>query len=153
MMLVASRPDGALFGQPANQRFENRPQPCSSQNHHAALDGKRKCPTSTLLPNGTVLIEGGYFLWPSATSSAEVYRPASLMPGPSLFSISQDGKGQGAIWHASTGHLASVNAPAIAGEMLSLYTTTLIARKSRLEAAWPRVSFSGMLPDIQASTR
>jgi hypothetical protein len=83
--------------------------------------------TSTLLPDGTVLLAGGYFLYPSPTPSAEVYRPAVLVADPSLFSTSQDGKGQGAIWHASTGQLASVNAPAAAGEILSMYTTTLIA--------------------------
>jgi uncharacterized protein (TIGR03437 family) len=41
-----------------------------------------------------------------------------------LFSISGDGKGQGAVWHAQTGQIASAGNPAIA-EALSMYTTSL----------------------------
>jgi len=82
--------------------------------------------TATLLADGTILIAGGFSLWPSATSSAEVYHPAVLTPAPSLFSLSGDGKGQGAIWHAETGAIASADNPAVAGESLSLYTTSLI---------------------------
>jgi uncharacterized protein (TIGR03437 family) len=44
-----------------------------------------------------------------------------------LFSLSGDGKGQGAIWHATTGAIASADNPAAAGEVLCLYTTSLIA--------------------------
>ena len=99
--------------------------------------------TSTVLADGTVLIAGGYFLWPSATSSAEVYRPAVSVPAPSLFSMSPDGRGQGAIWHASTGQLASVEAPARAGDILSMYTTTLIATG----VIPPQVSIGGRLAE------
>lgn len=100
--------------------------------------------TATLLADGTVLIAGGFFMWPSPTSSAEVYRPAVLVPAPSLFSMSQDGKGQGAIWHASTGQLASVEAPARAGDVLSMYTSTLIAGS----VIPPQVSIGGRLAEI-----
>jgi len=31
--------------------------------------------TATLLPDGTVLIVGGYNIWPNPTSSAEIYHP------------------------------------------------------------------------------
>ena len=58
-------------------------------------------------------------------SSAELYTPAVLVPAPALFSLSGDGKGQGAIWHAQTGQIASADNPAVAGEALSMYTTSL----------------------------
>ena len=75
--------------------------------------------TATLLDDGSVLIAGG----PSVT--ADIYHPAVLIPAPALFSLSGDGRGQGAIWHASTGQVASVANPAIAGEALSMYTANL----------------------------
>lgn len=47
-------------------------------------------------------------------------------PAPELFSIPGDGKGQGAIWHAQTGQIASAANPALAAEALRMYTTSLI---------------------------
>jgi uncharacterized protein (TIGR03437 family) len=44
---------------------------------------------------------------------------------PLLFSLAADGRGQGAIWHAATGQAASTDATATAGEILSMYTTSL----------------------------
>jgi uncharacterized protein (TIGR03437 family) len=58
-------------------------------------------------------------------SSAELYAPAVLVPAPVLFSTSGDGKGQGAIWHAQTGQIATADNPAVGGEALSMYTTSL----------------------------
>jgi WD40 repeat protein len=86
-----------------------------------------------VLSNGQVFISGGELSSPpegpgrvfSGSSSAELYTPAVLIPAPALFSLSSDGKGQGAIWHAATGQVASTNNPAIAGETLSMYTTSL----------------------------
>ena len=80
---------------------------------------------ATLLNNGQVLITGGYDRFPAVTSSAELYTPRVLVPAPVLFSLSGDGRGQGAIWHAATGQAASANNPAIASEALSMYTTSL----------------------------
>ncbi len=90
--------------------------------------------TATLLPDGTVLVAGGETKQssgcptPGATpvSSAEIYHPSVLAPAPALFSLSGDGRGQGAIWHAATGQAASAGNPAIAGEALSMYTTSLV---------------------------
>jgi uncharacterized protein (TIGR03437 family) len=48
-----------------------------------------------------------------------------LIPAPALFSVSGDGRGLGAIWHAGTGQIASPSSPAVAGEVLSMYTTSL----------------------------
>ena len=49
-----------------------------------------------------------------------------LIPAPRLFSLPGDGRGQGAIWHAATGEIASPSSPAVAEEVLSLYATTLV---------------------------
>jgi large repetitive protein len=84
----------------------------------------RELNTATLLADGTVLIAGG-FNGPPPTASAEIYHPAVLVTAPLLFSLSGDGHGQGAIWHAATGEVATEDSPAVAGEALSMYTTSL----------------------------
>jgi hypothetical protein len=86
--------------------------------------------TATLLSDGRVLLAGGEAwgginVFYGGTASAELYTPALLVPAPKLVSMSGDGKGQGAIWQATTGQLASSGAPAVAGEALSMYTTNL----------------------------
>ncbi len=80
---------------------------------------------ATLLNNGQVLITGGFHFFPATTSSAELYTPPVLVPAPVLFSLTGDGRGQGAIWHSATGQVASATNPAVAGEALSMYTTGL----------------------------
>ena len=87
--------------------------------------------TATLLNSGQVLLTGGVATpgsvktSGSATASAELYTPAVLVLAPVLFSVSGDGKGQGAIWHAQTGQIASADNPAVAGGAVSMYTTSL----------------------------
>jgi Kelch motif len=105
--------------------------------------------TATLLKDGRVLIAGGAY-WPvipgpaSVLSSAELYTPPILTPAPVLFSLSGDGRGQGAIWHATTGEIASSNSPAVAGEVLSMYTTSL-ADDGVIP---PQVSIGGRLAQV-----
>lgn len=93
--------------------------------------------TATLLPDGRVLIAGGETgqhpytsnsdpFQPTVTASAELYTPAVLQASSALFSVSGNGRGQGAIWQADTGQIASSESPAIAGEVLSMYTTGLV---------------------------
>ena len=89
--------------------------------------------TATLLNDGGGLVAGGLQLvrpFPSyvsgAFSSAEIYHPGVLVPAPVLLSLSGDGRGQGAIWHAATGLAASSSSPAVAGEVLATYTTGLV---------------------------
>jgi hypothetical protein len=100
--------------------------------------------TATLLPDGTVLIAGGSSVWPFSTASTELYRPTVLVSAPSLFSLSGDGLGPGAIWHAATGQVVSPRNPAVAGEVLSMYTTGLIDGS----VIPPQVSIGGRLGEI-----
>jgi hypothetical protein len=80
--------------------------------------------TATLLNNGQVLIVGGADT-AADSSTAELYHPRVLVTAPVLFSVAGNGQGQGAIWHAATGQVASPQNPASAGEILSMYTTNL----------------------------
>ncbi|HKE24386.1 MAG TPA: kelch repeat-containing protein [Bryobacteraceae bacterium] len=96
----------------------------------ASMTAAREDHTATLLNDGRILLAGGEAwggidVFYGSTAGAELYTPAVLVPAPKLFSMSGDGKGQGAIWQATTGQLASSGAPAIAGEALSMYTTNL----------------------------
>jgi hypothetical protein len=105
--------------------------------------------TATLLQDGTVLIAGGLTstsapYYGTLSASAEIYRPSAPVPSPLLFSVSGDGQGQGAIWHAATGQIASPDNPAIAGEPLTMYTTSLVEGG----AIPPQVSVGGRLAGI-----
>jgi uncharacterized protein (TIGR03437 family) len=81
---------------------------------------------ATLLPDGTVLISGGWVCCGITIGSAELYHPAVLVPSAALLSLSGDGKGQGAIQHAATYQLVSSDNPAAAGEILVIYGTGLL---------------------------
>ena len=97
------------------------------------MTARRAYHTATVLNDGRVLITGGvspvgigiFDVAYGSLSSAEIYTPPVLIPAPALFSIPDDGRGQGAIWHAQTGQIASADNPATAGEALSMYTTSL----------------------------
>jgi hypothetical protein len=100
--------------------------------------------TATLLNNGKVLVTGGVDLPRAITPNAEIYHPPVLVPAPQLFFVSADGRSQGAIWHASTAEIASPASPAVAGEVLSMYTTTLF-EGGRIP---PQVAIGGWLAEI-----
>ena len=94
------------------------------------MNARRSYHAAALLKDGRVLIAGGVYQngtldGGGTLSSAELYRPPVLVPAPVLLSLSGDGRGQGAIWHAETGQIASSQNPAVAGEVLSMYTTGL----------------------------
>jgi Galactose oxidase, central domain len=96
------------------------------------MTSRRAFHTSTLLKDGRVLIAGGISTLggsistlPLTLSSVELHTPPVLAPAPLLFSLSGDGRGQGAIWHAETGQIASSQNRAVAGEVLSMYTSSL----------------------------
>jgi uncharacterized protein (TIGR03437 family) len=81
--------------------------------------------TATLLPNGMVLLTGGWICCGYSVATAEIYYPAVLTPSPALFSLSGDGQGPGAILHSGTHQVVSPGNPAVAGEALEIYLTGL----------------------------
>ena len=68
---------------------------------------------------------GGIDAFYGSTASAELYTRNVGLPAPGLFSLPGGSKGQGAIWHSSTGQSVSPVAPAMAGEALSMYARGL----------------------------
>ena len=119
-----------------------------------ALATGRSIHAATLLNDGNVLVTGGieYFPFGSAgrtpsvgvLSSAELYRAVFSTPVPRLFSLTGDGKGQGAILHAGTARVVSSTDPAVAGEALEIYATGLIDGG----AIPPQVAIGGHLAEI-----
>jgi hypothetical protein len=109
----------------------------------------REIHTATLLNDGRVLIAGGVAyggidIFFGSLASAELYNPPVLVRAPLLFSLSADGQGQGAIWHSGTGQAASPDAPGLAGEILSMYTTGL----GQGSVIPPQVAIGGRLAEI-----
>ena len=105
----------------------------------------RQIHTATLLGDGRVLIAGGVGApGYSALATAEIYTPPVLVPAPMLFSLSGDGQGQGAIWNVASGLIVSPANPAAAGEVLSMYTTSLFEGG----VIPPQVAIGGQLAEI-----
>jgi hypothetical protein len=115
----------------------------------ADMTTPRLAHAAVLLKSGQILITGGApAVSPdgssSAMSSAELYTPAVLIPAPELLFLSGDGRGQGAIWHATSGVAASPSNPAAAGEILSMYTTSL----ADAGVISPQVAVGGRLAEV-----
>jgi hypothetical protein len=107
--------------------------------------------TATLLLDGTVLIAGGYSIWPAGTLGAEIYKPPVLQAAPVLLSLSGDGRGQGAIQHAGTYRIASADDPSVSGEYLSIYLTGLadgsvIPPQVAIGGRLAKITFFGSVP-------
>jgi uncharacterized protein (TIGR03437 family) len=101
--------------------------------------------TATLLADGTVLIAGGISnLSLPPIASAEIYHPVVMKPAPALLSLSGDGKGQGAIQHASTFQLVTADNPAVAGEIIVIYCSGLIDGS----VIPPQVTIGGHMAEI-----
>ena len=109
--------------------------------------------TATLLNNGDVLIAGGLTIagpdpvggfLEESIASAELYHPASPSSAPVLFSMNGNGTGQGAVWDAATGQLASPQNPATASEILSMYVSGL----AEGGAIPPQVTVGGQMAQI-----
>ena len=79
---------------------------------------------ATLLPDGTVLVSGGWVCCGRTIATAEIYHPTVKLASPHLLSLS--GGPQGAILHASTQQLVSAASPVVAGEAVEIYGTGLI---------------------------
>jgi len=97
---------------------------------------------ATLLPDGTVLLSGGWVCCGHTLATAETYRSDALTPSPLLLSVA--GGMQGAILHANTHQLVGPDNPAVAGETVELYLTGL-AQGSVIP---PRVAIGGMASDV-----
>jgi hypothetical protein len=93
--------------------------------------------TSTLLADGTVLIAGGETFdgVPRQLDTAEIYRPAVVLPAPVLLSLSQGNVTQGAILQGGTNRIVSRDDPALAGEALEIYCTRRVQNLERIEKA------------------
>ncbi len=100
--------------------------------------------SATLLFDGRVLTSGGVGASDYWLASADLYTPQLLAPAPVLFSLSGDGTGQGAVWHADTGKIASSANPATAGDELSMYTTSLFEGG----VIPPQVAIGGQLAEV-----
>jgi large repetitive protein len=108
-----------------------------------SMNEGRNSHTPTLLSDGTVLLTGG-ITWLEVTASSQIYRPSVLIPSPALFSVSGDGRGQGAILHAGTPRLASSSDPAVAAEYLEIYLTGLTDGS----VIPPQVSIGGWMAEV-----
>jgi hypothetical protein len=107
--------------------------------------------TASLLPDGTVLMSGGFPFsasgtgaGPVATAIAELYHPPVLVRSPVLLSLSGDGRGAGAVLHATTHQVVSSSNPAVAGEALEIYGTGLIDGS----VIPPQVAIGGWMAEI-----
>ncbi len=115
-----------------------------------SMAATRSTHTATLLRDGRVLVAGGVSyggigIFHGSLASAELYTPDVLVSGPALVSVSGDGRGQGAIFHAGTTHLAAPEDPAAAGENLDIYCSGLgIDSASR-----PQVVIGGRIAAVQ----
>jgi len=102
----------------------------------------RQSHTATLLPDGRVLVAGGVGApGYSELASAEIYSPLSA---PVLFSLSGDGKGQGAILHTVSSQVASATSPAAAGEALAIYFSGLAGGS----VIPPQVAIGGRMAEV-----
>jgi hypothetical protein len=100
--------------------------------------------TATLLADGAVLLAGGSLVTSPSSylNTAELFHPTVSTPSPVLYTL--PGAAQGAIWHAATGAVTAPGNPAVAGEVLAMYTNNLI----KGGVLPPQVAIGGRLAEI-----
>lgn len=99
---------------------------------------------ATLLPDGTVLLSGGWVCCGASIATAEIYHPDVLIPSPVLFSLSGDGRGTGAILHAGTAVVASGANSASVGDALEIYCAGIIEGS----VIPPQVAIGGRMAEL-----
>ena len=109
-----------------------------------SMAAARSTHTATLLRDGRVLVAGGVSyggigIFHGSLTSAELYTPDVLVPGPALV----------AIVHGGTNHVAAPEDPAAAGENLDIYCTGL----SIDSAIRPQVAIGGRIAAVEAVTQ
>jgi hypothetical protein len=135
-VLITGESPGAASGtaelyDPATGAF-SAPFDSDSSEGHAA----------TLLPDGTVMLSGGWDCCGYTLASAQVYHPAVLVPSPVLFSLS--GAAQSAILHGGTARVVSPGDPAVPGEGLEIYGTGM----ADSNAIPPQVAIGGRAAEV-----
>ena len=118
------------------------------------MTAARETHTATVLVEGRVLLAGGVSyggigIFHGGIGSAELYTPDPLVPAPALVSSAGDGRGQGAIFHAGTRHLATPDDPAAADEAVDIHSRGLAAESVTV----PRVTIGGRLATVLSVTR
>jgi hypothetical protein len=117
-----------------------------------SLAGSRDRHTATLLPDGTVLVAGGwgYFAgtpWgyrAGTLADAEIYHPNVTVPAPVLLSLPGNIQGSGAILHGATQQAVTADSPAVAGEAIEIYGTGLIDRS----VIPPQIAIGGTTAEV-----
>jgi hypothetical protein len=125
-------PGGQLYD-PGSGIFTPTANMIVSRGDHAAV----------LLNDGSVLISGGTASNSPTLDSAEIYHPAIVASPPALLSV-VGGKGQGAILHRTSQQIISAANPAIAGEILEIYSTGLLSAS----VIPPEVSIGGRMAEV-----
>jgi len=97
---------------------------------------------ATLLPDGTLLLSGGFRCCGVTIAGAEIYHPAVLLPSPVL--ISRPESTNGAILHGSNHQIVSAENPALGGEAIEIYGSGLIAGA----VIPPQVTIDGQMAEV-----
>ena len=111
----------------------------------------RETHTATVLKDGRVLLAGGVSyggigIFGGSLASAELYSPDTPVAAPALVSVSGDGQGQGAIFHAGTRQLATSDDPALVGDSVDIYCTGL----ATADVLPPQVAIGGRMAALLA---
>ena len=106
------------------------------------LGGNREDHTATLLPDGTVLVAGGWRFGVGDIADAEIYHPSVLLPSPVL--LTAPGSSTAAILHAANQQVVSSSNPAVAGEALEIFGTGLIDGS----VIPPQVAIGGLMAEV-----